>query len=252
MEAAPRFTSQVAGGDHFLEQWRGTVFAVVETVVEGFENRQYGVQADQVRQCQRADRLVATQAHAGVDVLGTGQAFLKHQDRFVDHRHQNPVDHKAWTVTGGDRGFAGAALLAAESALRAGAGLVSLATRAEHVAPALTRRPELMCVPIASANQLRPLLGAAAVLVVGPGLGQAAWGRSLLSAAASSQQPQVWDADALHLLASGQVALPAGCVITPHPGEAARLLGCSAAAVQADRPAAALALAQRYQARRLA
>lgn len=151
-------------------------------------------------------------------------------------------------VIGGDRGFAGAALLAAESALRAGAGLVSLATRVEHVAPALARRPELMCVPVASANRLQPLLAAADVLVVGPGLGQAAWGRSLLSAAANSQQPQVWDADALNLLAAGLVKLPPGCVITPHPGEAARLLGCSVASVQADRPAAAKNLAQRYQA----
>jgi hydroxyethylthiazole kinase-like uncharacterized protein yjeF len=92
-----------------------------------------------------------------------------------------------------------------------------------------------------------PLL-AATVLVAGPGLGQAAWGRSLLSALATSSLPQVWDADALNLLAAGVVKLPGGCVITPHPGEASRLLGCTTGAVQADRPAAALALAQRYQA----
>ncbi|MBF7730987.1 NAD(P)H-hydrate dehydratase [Pseudomonas sp. N040] len=160
--------------------------------------------------------------------------------------HKGQLGHLL--VVGGDRGLAGAALLAAESALRAGAGLVSLATRAEHVLAALARQPELMCVAVASANQLRPLLAAAAVLVVGPGLGQAAWGRSLLSALANSRLPQVWDADALNLLASGAVRLPAGSVITPHPGEAARLLGCAASAVQADRPAAARALAQRYQA----
>ena len=58
----------------------------------------------------------------------------------------------------------------------------------------------------------------------------------------------MWDADALNLLAEGAVTLPAGTLITPHPGEAARLLGCTAAQVQTDRPAAARALAQRYQA----
>ncbi|WP_236207314.1 NAD(P)H-hydrate dehydratase [Pseudomonas tohonis] len=151
-------------------------------------------------------------------------------------------------VVGGDLGTGGAALLSAESALRSGAGMVSLATRGEHVAAALARMPEVMSVGVASANQLRGLAAASSVLVVGPGLGQNAWGRSLLSAVVAHEVPQVWDADALNLLAAGRVALPAGCIITPHPGEAARLLGVDIAAVQADRPAAAHALAHRYNA----
>ncbi|MEP9827893.1 NAD(P)H-hydrate dehydratase, partial [Staphylococcus aureus] len=57
-------------------------------------------------------------------------------------------------VIGGDRGFGGAALLAAESALRSGAGLVTLATRPEHVAASLTRLPEVMCVASESTYQL--------------------------------------------------------------------------------------------------
>ncbi|UVE17557.1 NAD(P)H-hydrate dehydratase [Pseudomonas sp. LS44] len=149
-------------------------------------------------------------------------------------------------VIGGDQGFGGAALLSAQSALRCGAGLVSLATRAEHVSAALARQPELMCVGVASTYQLPQLVARADVLVVGPGLGQGAWGRSLLSVAAASDKPQVWDADALNLLAAGQVSTPATLLITPHPGEAARLLGCSTAEVQADRGAAALALARKY------
>jgi hydroxyethylthiazole kinase-like uncharacterized protein yjeF len=160
--------------------------------------------------------------------------------------HKGQLGHVL--VVGGDRGFAGAGLLTAESALRAGSGLVSLATRGEHVTAALARRPELMCAAVESANQLCSLVESADVLVVGPGLGQAAWGRSLLSAVANGRQAQVWDADALNLLAAGQVNLPAGCVLTPHPGEAARLLGCSVAEVQADRPAAATNLARRYRA----
>ncbi|WP_271409467.1 NAD(P)H-hydrate dehydratase [Pseudomonas sp. Q1-7] len=151
-------------------------------------------------------------------------------------------------VVGGDRGMGGAPLLSAEGALRGGAGLVSLATRPEHLAAALARRPEIMCAAVNSANQLLALAGKADVLVVGPGMGQGAWARSLLSVAAGLGVPQVWDADALNLLAAGAVHLPAGVVITPHPGEAGRLLGMSTAEVQADRPHAVLALARKFDA----
>ena len=151
-------------------------------------------------------------------------------------------------VIGGDHGFGGATLMTAESALRSGAGMVTLATRAEHIPAALTRMPEVMSAAILSANQLMALIEPASVLVVGPGLGQAGWGRSLLSAAANADRPQVWDADALNQLAQGFVSLPPGCVITPHPGEAARLLGISTKEVQADRPAAARALADKFNA----
>ena len=151
-------------------------------------------------------------------------------------------------VIGGDHGFGGAALLSAHSALRAGAGLVSLATRPEHLPASLARLPEVMCQPCESTYQLPGLCERADVLVVGPGLGQQAWGRSLLSTALASGRPQVWDADALNLLAAGVVSAPQDVVLTPHPGEAARLLGIASAEVQADRPAAALALARKYQA----
>lgn len=151
-------------------------------------------------------------------------------------------------VVGGERGYGGAALLAAQSGLRGGAGMVSLATREEHLAGALARCPELMVRGLLSSGQLLALLPGHDVLVVGPGLGQGAWGRSLLTAAAQFEGAQVWDADALNLLAAGRVQIRAGAVLTPHPGEAARLLGCSLAEVQDDRPAAALRLAQRYQA----
>ena len=149
-------------------------------------------------------------------------------------------------VIGGDLGFGGASMLSAESALRAGAGMVTLATRPEHVPAALVRMPEVMSAGISSANQLMGLIDAASVLVVGPGLGQKSWGRSLLSAAANADRPQVWDADALNQLSSGSVNLPKQSVITPHPGEAARLLGVGTKEIQADRPAAARALARKF------
>ncbi|RON30860.1 NAD(P)H-hydrate dehydratase [Pseudomonas brassicacearum] len=163
-----------------------------------------------------------------------------------------PTSHKGRyghvLLIGGDRGFGGAILLSAQSALRSGAGMVSVATRSEHVPAALARIPEAMVLGTSSANQLMGLLQKVSVLVVGPGLGQASWGRSLLSAAANAPLPQVWDADALNLLAAEHVSLPKDCVITPHPGEAARLLGMSTAQVQADRPAAAHALSKKYTA----
>lgn len=163
-----------------------------------------------------------------------------------------PATHKGQCghvlVVGGDRGMGGAGLLSAHMAQRAGAGLVSLATRSEHIAPALMQSPGVMSLAVESANQLLAPAARASVLVVGPGLGQGAWGRSLISAVASfSQAVQVWDADALNLLASQRLSLSEQAVLTPHPGEAARLLGITTAQVQADRFAAIQALVQRYQ-----
>ncbi|MNF32708.1 Bifunctional NAD(P)H-hydrate repair enzyme Nnr [compost metagenome] len=165
---------------------------------------------------------------------------------------RSPAAHKGQfgrvLVIGGERGMGGAALLSAESALRSGTGMVSLATRSEHVGAALARLPEVMTAGVHSANQLMGLIESASVLVVGPGMGQASWGRSLLSAAANAGRLQVWDADALNLLALGAATLPVGSVITPHPGEAARLLGLSTQQVQADRATAVQTLAQKYNA----
>lgn len=163
---------------------------------------------------------------------------------------RSPTAHKGSfgqvLVIGGDLGTGGAALLTAEAALRCGAGMVTLATRPEHVTASLIRRPEIMCSGVESTYALTALTARADVLVIGPGLGQQPWGRSLLSLAPQCHVPQVWDADALNLLATGAVELPDNCLLTPHPGEAARLLGTSVAEVQADRPAAARALAARF------
>jgi NAD(P)H-hydrate epimerase len=206
-----------------------------------------GQAADYVGELQFTDlqadaALVASQACAAQRLTHARLPQLPVRSRSV---HKGQLGHVL--VVGGDRGYAGAGLLAAQSALRAGAGLVSLATRAEHLPAAQARLPEVMTAAVASANQLLSLGANATVWVVGPGLGQGAWSRSLLSAAASSDAPQVWDADALNLLAQATVQLPGSTVLTPHPGEAARLLGLSTAQVQADRPAAARALAARYQ-----
>ena len=164
---------------------------------------------------------------------------------------RSPTAHKGSfgqvLVIGGDLGTGGAALLSAEAALRCGAGMVTLATRPEHVTASLVRRPEIMCSGVESTYGLTALAQRADVLVIGPGLGQAPWGRSLLSLAAQCPVPQVWDADALNLLADNGIEAPVDGLLTPHPGEAARLLQCTTAEVQADRPRAARELARRYR-----
>ncbi len=192
----------------------------------------------------QADSQLINQADASARRLTTGN--LPRLAARAPTSHKGKFGHVL--LIGGDHGFGGAILLSAQSALRSGAGMVSVATRSEHVPAALARNPEAMVLGASSANQLMGLLQKVSVLVVGPGLGQASWGRSLLSAAANAPLPQVWDADALNMLAEAQVSLPKGCVITPHPGEAARLLGITTAQVQADRPAAAHALSKKYTA----
>lgn len=150
-------------------------------------------------------------------------------------------------VIGGDYGTAGAPLMAAEMALRTGAGMVSIATRAEHVTAILAHRPELMCLGVASANQLQTLIPKTSVIVAGMGLGQGGWGLSLLSAVNNLDIPQIWDADALNLLAQNKMTAPKQLIITPHVGEAARLLDSTISDIQTDRIKAVLALAKRYQ-----
>ncbi len=149
-------------------------------------------------------------------------------------------------VVGGDQGMAGAVAMAAEAALRCGAGLVRVATHAEHVPALVARTPEAMTHAVRSGHDLGPLIAASDVLVVGPGLGQSPWSEQLLQAAIASGQPLVLDADGLNLLAGGEAVRRDNWVLTPHPGEAARLLGVTTADIQGDRFAAAQQLQQRY------
>ncbi len=150
-------------------------------------------------------------------------------------------------VVGGDHGMAGAARLAGEAAARSGAGLVSVATRAAHVAALVGARPELMVHGV-EGELPDALLARASVIALGPGLGQSAWSRALWTQALAAGKPCVLDADGLNLLAAARCALPAQAVLTPHPGEAARLLEVVPAAIARDRYAAARELARRHQA----
>ena len=148
-------------------------------------------------------------------------------------------------VIGGDHGMGGAPRLAAEAALRVGAGLVSLATRPGHLAPVLAARPEVMVHAVDNPSALQPLLRAATVIAIGPGLGRSAWGRALWDAACGAGRPLVVDADALHLLAAAPMRRN-DWVLTPHPGEAAVLLGLCSAEIQGQRLQSAKHLQQRF------
>jgi NAD(P)H-hydrate epimerase len=152
-------------------------------------------------------------------------------------------------IVGGDYGMAGAAAMAAQAASRCGAGLVSVATRPQHINSIVARCPEVMAHGVVSGQEVEPLLARATVLVVGPGLGQNAWGEQLLQKAVATGLPMVLDADALNILAGGRVVKDLSlsrCLLTPHPGEAGRLLGSDTASVQADRFTAVKALQERF------
>jgi NAD(P)H-hydrate epimerase len=148
-------------------------------------------------------------------------------------------------VVGGDLGMSGAIRLAGEAAARCGAGLVSLATRVQHAAMLNAGRPELMVHGVSGRADLGVLLARATVVVVGPGLGRCDWSRELLETVLESRLPLVVDADALNLLATEPLSR-GNWILTPHPGEAGRLLGISSGAVQRDRFAAVHRLTERF------
>ncbi|MBT8100349.1 MAG: NAD(P)H-hydrate dehydratase, partial [Gammaproteobacteria bacterium] len=148
-------------------------------------------------------------------------------------------------VIGGGKGMPGAALLCGEAALKSGAGRVSVATDPDHAAEIAASRPELMVHGVEGPDDIESLLAIADVIAIGPGLGRSAWATELCNRVAASSSPSVWDADALNLLADTPDQ-DERRVITPHPGEAGRLLGSSAATVQADRRGALAALQTQF------
>lgn len=148
-------------------------------------------------------------------------------------------------IVGGDTGFAGAVRMAGTAALRVGAGLVTIATHPENAAFLDAECPELMCHAIANAEQLQPLIAKADVIVLGPGIGQSEWAMDLWQAVLKHEHKMVVDADGLNLLAEHN-QMHKDWVLTPHPGEAGRLLGVETSNIQADRLSAVKDIAKRY------
>jgi hydroxyethylthiazole kinase-like uncharacterized protein yjeF len=148
-------------------------------------------------------------------------------------------------IVGGNHGMAGAARLAGEAALRCGAGLVSIASRPDTVNAITAGRPELMCHAIANIDDIELLLERASVVALGPGLGQDHWAKELFRRILDCRQPKILDADALNLLAE-EPSQRVDWILTPHPGEAGRLLGRTTDEIQTDRLTALNLLTDRY------
>jgi len=155
-------------------------------------------------------------------------------------------DHGHVLCIGGGPGMSGAIRLAAEAALHAGAGLVTVATHPDHVSLVTGVRAELMCHGIRDPKQLAELCAASDVIAVGPGLGRDAWAQSLFETALAAQRPLIVDADALNLLSTAPPRRRDAWVLTPHPGEAGRLLRIDARTIQLERMSAVAKLLERY------
>lgn len=166
-------------------------------------------------------------------------------------RTANKGDFGRVLIVGGGPGMPGAVRLAGEAALRTGAGLVTVAVWPDNVAGIVAGRPELICLPVREASGLAEPLERADVIAIGPGLGKTPWASELLATVLRTSKPLVVDADALNLIAE-QAQRGSGphhrdnWILTPHPGEAARLLGWSTAEVQQDRLKALTGLIERY------
>ena len=167
------------------------------------------------------------------DVIARGRASALLGIRARD-AHKGSFGHVL--VIGGNAGLGGAAALAADAALRCGSGRVSVAVPSGLGARSGARAEAM--VHECDAASLAPLLERATVIAIGPGLGTDDWARAVLDAALACGKPLVADADALNLIAA-RPATRADWIVTPHPGEAARLLGTTTEAVQRDRRAAA-------------
>ncbi len=183
---------------------------------------------------------VALKVPASVLRLDFSSLVFKKRDK---ESHKGLFGHVL--VVGGDVGMSGAARLACEAALRTGAGLVSLATRYAHASVISSVRPEIMSHPAERENEIQFLIEKANVVAIGPGLGKSDWAATLFAAAISSDKPLVVDADALNLLAVEHIRRD-NWILTPHPGEAARLLGITVEDVQADRFSAVQQIAEKF------
>ncbi|MDF2691197.1 MAG: hypothetical protein K0S29_1052 [Gammaproteobacteria bacterium] len=157
--------------------------------------------------------------------------------------HKGNFGHVA--ILAGDRGMPGAANLCMQGSARIGAGLVSLFTHPDHAAFVNLFCPEVMCYGVNQFEQIEAVLNRASVLVLGPGLINSDWSQSMLNMLLSSRLPMVIDAGAFILIQQRKL-YRTNWILTPHPGEAARLLNISIEEVQANRPKAVTEMQSLY------
>lgn len=192
--------------------------------------------------------------------LGVGQHFVQLEKpdwrRVTDNPYpwlgERPIgahkgDNGHVLIVGAGPGMPGASVLAMIAALRAGAGKVSVACHPSNVSIIASQQPEAMVHGIEQPEQLTSLLDAASAIVVGPGLGRDEWAFNTYRACMAVNTCKVIDADALYWLAHDPVQ-SSQLILTPHPGEAARLLKCRTQDIEKDRFAHALSLHNQYHA----
>ncbi len=160
-------------------------------------------------------------------------------------------------IIGGNQGMAGAAILASNASARSGSGLTSAWVAADCAASIVNHTPEVMAKGVAL-NQIESMVKTiekqATTFVIGPGLGGDEWAQAWVDCLSNSvktrDSAQVWDADGINLLANMRSAdinyHNHHRILTPHPGEAARLLKTSTYSIEQDRFAAAQAIVDRY------
>lgn len=154
--------------------------------------------------------------------------------------------HGKAVIIGGNRGMGGAALLSAQACLRSGSGLTALLTHPENTLASLVVCPEVMASSWEESlvNEQR-LEHWCDCIAIGPGLGTDASAQKMFHSVSQQQLPKVYDADALNLLVN-HVHEDAQRILTPHPGEAARLLNCSVSEIESERFLAVKRLQQKF------
>ena len=191
--------------------------------------------------------------------LNLGQAFVakipataqvQNFDNLPELPNRKAAAHKGSIglvlTIGSNDGMPGAIRMSSEAALRCGASLVAVCCQPENHQMVMAGRPELMLAPASAPSlALFPNLATAKAIVIGPGLGQDEWAKQLFSLICHLKQPRVIDADALQLL-SQQPQKQNNWVLTPHPGEAAKLLGCEVKTIEQDRFVAVKKIANQY------
>lgn len=148
-------------------------------------------------------------------------------------------------IIGGAKGFGGAISICGQAAMRAGAGLIKVATHPHNVPAINASYPELMTVDFEDLESVKEAIKWTDVIAIGPGLGVNDHSSQLLDLVLSSDKPAVVDADALNIMANEGMSFSKRVILTPHPGEAARLLNCTVDKINSDRYHAAYELQQK-------
>lgn len=148
-------------------------------------------------------------------------------------------------IAGGDCGMGGAVIMAAEVSCRSGAGKVTVLTHQEHFSPLLSRLPNAMTTSLEKVG--KEAFANKSVIAIGCGMGKEKWGRDLFEMAMEVDAPKIIDADALNILSENKKSYDlSNSIITPHVGEAARLLGVTTQEIQRDRKLSAQQLHEKF------